>query len=140
MVAQYSDLKDKVAIVTGAARGIGKAIAVELAAQGVRLMLDDLAERETLLSQTVDLITSSGGIATAVVADIRLEDNIKDLIAKTIATYGQIDILVNNAGIVYDIDWELKTEEQWKDTIATNLIGPYMLIREASSYLKQSKG
>jgi len=140
MVAQYSDLKDKVAIVTGAARGIGKATALELAAQGVRLIIDDLPEREDLLLQTADLIKASGGDALAVIADIRLEDDIKRLIAKTIETYGQIDILVNNAGIVYDIDWELKTEEQWKDTLATNLIGPYMLMREVSTYLKQTKG
>lgn len=140
MNARYKDLAGKVVIVTGAARGIGKAIALAFAEQGATLVIDDLTIREDLLQQTKSEIAALGVSVEAVIADVRNETDVKRLIQTTVDTYGQIDVLVNNAGIVFDVDWETKTTEQWKDTLDTNLVGSYLLIREARKYLLASKG
>ncbi|HEY1041383.1 MAG TPA: SDR family oxidoreductase [Candidatus Paceibacterota bacterium] len=138
--AIYSDIKEKVVLVTGAARGMGKAIALAFAQQGAHLVINDLPERAKLLNQTAQEIIDLNMKVEALIADVRLEDDIKKLISTALATYGRIDVLVNNAGIAYDKDWETKTKDEWHDTLDTNLIGPYLLIREAREALIESKG
>ncbi|MEK7628280.1 MAG: glucose 1-dehydrogenase [Patescibacteria group bacterium] len=136
----YPDIADKVVVVTGAARGIGRAIALEFARHKAKIIIDDLPEREELLEEVRKELEATGIAVIAVVADVRKESDVKTLVEKSIAKFGRIDVLVNNAGIVYDIDWDKKTEDQWHDTLATNLVGPYLLIREARQYLLDAKG
>lgn len=138
--AQYPSLKDKSVLVTGAARGIGAAIAIAFAAQGARLVLDDLPERSAQLAEVAKKAEAFGVPVKMVIADIRDEAQVAELVAAARETYGKIDVLVNNAGIVYDLDWDTKTKEQWHDTLDTNLVGPYLLIRAAKDMLLASKG
>ena len=88
-------LKNKTAIVTGAGRGIGKAISIRFAQEGATVVVDDV--NDTLGTATVAAITDAGGTATFVNADVSDAAAAKRLIAETLATYGQVDILVNNA-------------------------------------------
>lgn len=88
-------LKNKTAIVTGAGRGIGKAIAIRFAQEGATVIVDDV--NDTLGTATVAAITEAGGSATFINADVADADAAKRLIAATLATYGKVDILVNNA-------------------------------------------
>lgn len=140
MNATYPDLVGKVVIVTGAARGIGKAIALQFAQQKAKLVIDDLAEKEDLLKAVKEDIEALGSDVVAVLADVRKEEDVSLLIKRAVDTFGRIDVLINNAGIVYDVDWDAKTEEEWGATLQTNLIGPYLLIRHAKEFLLASKG
>jgi len=91
------DLKDKVAIVTGARRGIGEGIALKLAANGARVVVTDIDENDC--QKVVDKIATAGGRGLALKLDVTDEKNIKNVIDRVSETYGRIDILVNNAGI-----------------------------------------
>lgn len=136
----YPSLKDKVVLVTGAARGIGRAIAFAFAHQGALLVINDLLARDEELKKTKEEIASLNGKVEMLIADIREEGDVQKLIKATLEVFGRIDVLVNNAGIVYDVEWDYKTKQQWNDTLDTNLIGPYLLIREARDALLASKG
>jgi 3-oxoacyl-[acyl-carrier protein] reductase len=140
MKTTYPELEGKVVLITGAARGIGKSIAVEFAKQKAKLVIDDLPEREGLLKNTKDEINLIGAEAVYVIADVRKESEIKTLVAEAINSFGRIDVLINNAGIVYDIEWDKKSEKEWGDTLSTNLIGPYLLIKHAKDALQKSGG
>src|SRR5262249_41985780 len=93
-------LESKVAVVTGAGRGIGRAIAQQLAAYGAAVMINDLDA--TPASETEALIRNSGGRAAAVASDITKPDSPQQLIDATLAQFGAIDIIVNNAGYTWD--------------------------------------
>lgn len=106
-------LQDKVAVVTGAGSGMGKAIAVLYAKEGARVAVSDL-NKETAKA-TVDEIKANGGEAIAITANVAMEEDIQNLIDTTVNTYGTVDILVNNAGImdnfepagdIEDSNWE----------------------------------
>ena len=91
-------LKDKVAIVTGGGRGIGRAIALVFAAEGAAVVL--AARTLSKLEETADVIRKKGGRAIAVQTDVSDEKQVARMVAETIATFGRVDILVNNAGII----------------------------------------
>lgn len=140
MQAMYPNLKDKIVLITGSARGIGRATALAFAAQQSVLVINDLPERSSELENTKHEIEELGAKVETVIADVREEAEVKKLVHTAIETFGSIDVLVNNAGIVYDLDWEIKTKNQWRDTLDTNLIAPYLLIRETRENLRASKG
>lgn len=115
-----SVLAGKVAVVTGASRGIGRAIAEDLAANGAKVVTNYNASAEAA-EEVVAAIRAAGGEATAVRADVSDFAQAEALIKEAIAQYGQVDILVNNAGTTRDTLLMTMKEEQWDTVIDTNL-------------------
>lgn len=113
-------LAEKVAVVTGAGRGIGRAIAEELAANGAKVVLNYNSSAQAA-AEVVAAINENGGQATAVQADVSTLNGAQHLIQTAIDTYGQIDILVNNAGTTRDTLLMSMSEEQWDTVLDTNL-------------------
>ncbi|MEZ4510649.1 MAG: 3-oxoacyl-[acyl-carrier-protein] reductase [Chloroflexota bacterium] len=113
-------LAGKVAVVTGASRGIGRAIAEDLAANGAKVVINYNASAEAA-EEVVAAIRAAGGEATAVRADVSDFAQAEALIKEAIAQYGQVDILVNNAGTTRDTLLMTMKEEQWDTVIDTNL-------------------
>lgn len=113
-------LAGKVAVVTGASRGIGRAIAEDLAAHGAKVVINYNASSASA-EEVVAAIVANGGEATAVQADVSQFDAAQELIKTAIDTYGQIDILVNNAGTTRDTLLPMMKEDQWDTVINTNL-------------------
>lgn len=133
-------LKDKKAIVTGASRGIGRAIALELAKEGADISFNYLKNKEKA-EELVNEIKSLGRKAFAYQVDIRDFQAVKEWIEKTKDALGTIDILVNNAGITKDKALMLMDISQWKDVIDTNLTGVFNASRACIvTFLKQKSG
>jgi 3-oxoacyl-[acyl-carrier protein] reductase len=118
------DLSGRIALVTGASRGIGRAIAAKLAAQGATVVA---AAREQNAAATVDEITAAGGKAEVASVDVSDAAAIDALVAGTLARHGRIDILVNNAGIAKDQLMLRMKREDWDAVIATNLTAAFAL-------------
>ncbi len=116
-------LKDKVAIITGAARGIGQATAVKFASEGARVVVCDL--KPEWLEESVALCKKAGSDAMGCAADVRDMKTLEAMVAATLAKWGRIDCLVNNAGIVADAQLKNMTEEQFDNVIDINLKGVY---------------
>ena len=132
-------LKDKVAIVTGSARGIGRAIALELVRNGAKLVICDLNMDDIQI--VVDQCTEMGGEAKGFVSNVTKAEDARQLIAKTIEAFGKVDILVNNAGITRDNLLMRMKEDEWDAVIAVNLKGTYNCIRAiAKPFIKQRSG
>jgi len=128
-------LEGRVAIVTGAGRGIGRAIATTLGARGVKVALA-ARTREQLLAVKSE-IQSAGGEAEVFPTDIASESEITRLFERTAERFGGLDILVNNAGMVKLASLADTSVEDWDRTTAVNVRGPFLLCREAIPYLKQ---
>lgn len=112
-------LDNRVAIVTGAASGMGKAIAMLYAREGAKVVVSDIDLEGA--EKTVDEIKSDGGIATAVLTDVSKEEDVQTLIDTALNTYGTVDILVNNAGIMDNFEPAADiTDEQWERIFAIN--------------------
>ena len=132
-------LKDKVAIVTGSARGIGSAIALEMARNGAKLVICDLSMDS--IQRVVDEITEMDNEAFGIVSDVTQPDDAQNLIDKTLERFGHADILVNNAGITRDNLLVRMKEEEWDAVIAVNLKGTYNCIRAITrSFMKNQSG
>ncbi|MCC0179584.1 3-oxoacyl-[acyl-carrier-protein] reductase [Waterburya agarophytonicola K14] len=133
-------LKDKVAVVTGASRGIGKAAAIELAKYGAKVVVNYTRSREAAESVVGD-ITSAGGEAIALQADVSVGEQVDNLIKTTLDKFGRIDILVNNAGITKDTLLLRMKPEQWQAVIDLNLTGVFLCTKAVSKpMLKQRSG
>jgi 3-oxoacyl-[acyl-carrier protein] reductase len=117
-------LAGRVAVVTGASRGIGRAIAIELAKRGSKVIVN-YKNSEKAAHEVVSIIESHGGTALPYQADIASFDQAKGLIQAAIDSYGKIDILVNNAGITRDTLIMRMSEEDWDDVQDTNLKGTF---------------
>lgn len=130
-------LSDKVAIVTGASRGIGRSIALALAGQGAKVVASG-RNAEALASLTAE-ISAQGGTALAVAGDVAVESDANNLIEQAVAAYGQVDILVNNAGITRDgLLLRMKTDD-WDSVIDTNLKGAFLCIRAAAKFMSKQR-
>ena len=103
-------LIEKVAVITGAGRGIGRATAVKFAAEGAKVVVCDLSPEP--IAETVALCTQTGGTAMGCVADVRDIKSLDAMVAATLAKWGRIDCLVNNAGIVQDAQLKNMTEDR----------------------------
>lgn len=123
-------LKDKVAIVTGAGSGMGKAIAKLYAQEGAKVVVSDI--NVDTAEATVDEIKSSGGQALTVVANVAKEDDIQHLIDITVKTYGTLDILVNNAGIMDNFEPAADIKDEiWERVFAINTTSVMRATRKA---------
>jgi 3-oxoacyl-[acyl-carrier protein] reductase len=128
------DLNNKVAIVTGASRGIGKKIAVELAKKGMRVVL--AARNETMLRSVQFEIERSGGTAMAVTTDVTSEESVRRLVETTISTYGTVDVLVNNAGIGYFSNVTDMPLPQFDAMMNVNLKGMFLCCKAVLPQMK----
>jgi NAD(P)-dependent dehydrogenase (short-subunit alcohol dehydrogenase family) len=128
-----------VALVTGAGSGIGKASALALAAEGLKVGV--LGHTEDELSQTIEEIKGKGGEAVLLLADISDEGQMAQAVSDLVKQYGRLDVVVANAGIngVWAPIDDLKLEE-WNKTISINLTGTYLTIHTTVPYLKQAGG
>jgi len=136
---RFITLKDKVAVITGGSRGIGKAIAILLAENGAQIVI--CARKDEDLKRVSDLINSKNGRCEYIVADVSDEKQAANLAAEVIRNHSQVDILVNNAGVgVYRpfIDTSL---EDWDSVINTNLRGPFLCSKAFVPFMiKQGSG
>jgi NAD(P)-dependent dehydrogenase (short-subunit alcohol dehydrogenase family) len=130
------NLKDKVAIITGGNRGIGKSIAMSFGEAGAQVVIS--ARNVNLLARTAREINGKGGSASYVECDLTNNESIYNLIKETVDRYGKIDILVNNGAISPFVKKsEEVTMEMWKDIIQVNLLAPFLLCREAGKIMMQ---
>ncbi|NER92992.1 MAG: 3-oxoacyl-[acyl-carrier-protein] reductase [Symploca sp. SIO1B1] len=133
-------LQDKVAIITGASRGIGRAIAFALAAEGAKVVVNYASSSEAA-QQVVAEITEAGGEALALQADVSQEEQVNTLLKSTIEKYGQVDVLVNNAGITRDNLLLRMKPADWQAVINLNLTGVFLCTKAVSKVmLKQRSG
>lgn len=132
-------LKGKVALVTGAGSGIGKAAALLLAREGAKVAALDLKEEDA--QQTADEITRAGGTARAVAADVSQPEQVQQAVQGTVAAWDRLDIVFANAGIngVWAPLEEL-TPEDWDKTLGINLKGTFLTVKYAVPYLKKRGG
>jgi 3-oxoacyl-[acyl-carrier protein] reductase len=137
MTERTTGLIDKVALVTGASQGIGRACAITLAAQGTTVAL--AARNQEKLRAVATEITAAGGQAEPFVLDIASEASVKDTAKAVIAKFGRIDILVNNAGITRDMLLLRMKRADWDDVIATNLTGTFLLTQAVLSSMMKSR-
>lgn len=128
-------LKDRVAIVTGAGRGIGRAIAKALAAEGAVVGLATRTDSE--LMSLAEEITAAGGRALPWVTDITDETAVRMLVDGVVGEFGRLDILVNNAAVGKFGPLESFATEDWDTVMHTNVRGPFMLCREAIPQLRK---
>ena len=133
-----ASLTGKTAIVTGASRGIGRAIAVRLAKDGARTVL--CARDTAALEGAVQEIRTAGGAAASIALDLRLPDRPAELAEFAVKHYGGIDIVVNNAGATKREAFLELTDEDWADGFALKFFGAVRLTRAAWPHLKASRG
>jgi len=132
-----TNLNGKVAIVTGGSRGIGAAISMELARQGVKVVLN-FVSREEIAEKMVADINEIGGEAYAVRADVSNTDDAAHLVQEAIDHFGRVDILVNNAGITRDSTFKKLSSEDWRKVIDVNLNSVYNTTSAALPHLLES--
>ncbi len=131
--------KNKIVLVTGSSRGIGRATALAFAKEGANVIVNDIVNN-ALADDVVGEIKSLGGDAIAIQADVSVERDVKRMIEEAIRHFGAVDILVNNAGIVFDIPILEKTVEQWERTLRVNLIGTFLCTKYTVPYMKNRPG
>ena len=134
------NLKDKVAVVTGAARGIGKEIAIDLAKNGAKIIVSDILIE--MAEETAAEIKKEYGVDTlAIKTDVSSMSDTEELIKTTMSTFGSVDILVNNAGVTRDNLIMRMTEEEWDFVININLKGVFNCIKSVTrTMMKQRAG
>jgi 3-oxoacyl-[acyl-carrier protein] reductase len=126
-----SKLKGKVAIVTGASKGIGAGIAKSLAAEGASVVVNYASSREGA-ERVVAEITGNGGTAIAVQGNVSRGDDVERLFAATEKAFGTLDVLVNNAGVFQFDPLEAVTETEFHREFNTNVLGPILMTQEAA--------
>ncbi|MDN5326286.1 MAG: hypothetical protein PWP41_982 [Moorella sp. (in: firmicutes)] len=132
------DFKDKVVVVTGSGRGIGRSIARMYAGHGAKVVIADRNFQDA--QETERLIKEEGGEAFAVLADVSRPEDVVKLMEKTEERYGRLDILINNAGFgCWKSPYDL-TVEEWDSVINTNLRGTFLCSREAAKIMRKGGG
>ncbi|MCX6745267.1 MAG: 3-oxoacyl-ACP reductase FabG [Candidatus Parcubacteria bacterium] len=133
-----NQFKNKVVLITGASRGIGKSIAINFAKEGAIIAVNYNSSRNEVL-KVIKEIKIDGGDGIIVRCDVSKEGEVKDMVRKTVKKFGRIDILVNNAGIVLDTPLLKRKTEQWKRTIDVNLLGTFLCCKHASVQMISQK-
>lgn len=134
-----SDLKGKVAVVTGASKGIGAGIAKSFAAAGASVVVNYASSKEGA-DRVVKEITANGGKAIAVQGDVAKADDVKRIFAETKKNFGKLDVLVNNAGIYNFSPLEGVSESEFHRQFNTNVLGPILTTQEALNHFGNSGG
>lgn len=130
-------MKSQVALITGASRGIGKAIALKLAADGISVIVSATSESGT--EATVAAIVAAGGSAEGVKLDVTDSSEVEALFKKIVSERGRLDILVNNAGITKDGLIMRMKDSDWDSVLDTNLKGAFNCLREASKIMTRAR-
>ena len=130
------DLKGRTALVTGAGRGIGRAVALRLAEAGAAVMLNDL-DRDPVF-ETGMLIDKAGGHAKAMPGDITGTGYAEKLVNAAVAGFGSIDIIVNNAGYTWDSVIQKTTDEQFQAMLDIHMVAPFRILRAASAWIRET--
>ena len=131
-------LDGKIALVTGASRGIGRAIAIELAREGATVAIN-YAGNKTAAEEVQNIITEMGGKAMIIQADVSDENSAMNMVEEVIKEFGGIDILVNNAGITRDGLFIRMKEDDWNAVINTNLTGIFNCTKVAAKYMMKKR-
>jgi len=129
-------LADKVAIVTGSGRGIGRAIALKLASAGAAVVVNDLDEEPA--AETMALIAAAGGRAVACTGDVVAPDFGDRIVDAALAGLGGLDIIVNNAGYIWNTTIQRNTDEQWQAMLDVHATAPFRILRAASEHFRHS--
>jgi NAD(P)-dependent dehydrogenase (short-subunit alcohol dehydrogenase family) len=132
-------LEDQVAIVTGGAKGMGRAICERFAKEGAKVTIADISMPEA--EQTLEAIEAAGGQAMVVKCDVTSSEQVKDMVDATVAAFGKVDVLVNNAGAVVGAhgkptNLEVLSEDAWDRVIDLNLKGVFLCSRAVVPYMK----
>ena len=131
-------LENKVAVVTGGGRGIGRAICLAFAKEGADVILN-YASKDQPAQEAVELIGKIGRKAVAVKGNVAVKADVERIIQTAIENFGKIDILVNNAGVSKPNMLYKMTEEQWDEVVDIHLKGPFLCIQAASKYMMEKK-
>ena len=131
-------LQDRVALVTGGSRGIGKAIAAALAAQGAKVSI--CARDGEAARQAADEISPGGGRVLAFRADVVEKADVRTLVRDIVARWGQIHILVNNAGINARVPIDSEDDARWLQVLTVNVVGAYYITREVLRHMPNHNG
>lgn len=131
-------LEGKTAIVTGSSRGIGKAVALELARHGANVVIN-CREAVEAAEEVAGLININGSKAIMVKADVTRQEEVKNMVASAIDRFGKVDILVNNAGVNRDKTLRKMTEKEWRDVLSTNVDGLFYCTQAVVPYMVEQK-
>lgn len=127
-------LEGKVALITGSGRGIGRAIALKLASEGARIVVNDLDPEPA--HETVGAIRQAGGTATACVGNVTAPDFAERFVGTAVQEYQGLDILINNAGYTWDSVVQKMSDEQWYAMIDCHLTAPFRILRAAQPVIR----
>jgi 3-oxoacyl-[acyl-carrier protein] reductase len=129
-------LTGKTAVITGAGRGIGRAIALQLGAAGAAVMVNDLDTAAA--EETAAHIRTAGGNAASLAGDVTAPAFPQDLVDATLASFRSVDIIVNNAGYTWDNVIQKTTDEQFQAMLDIHLVAPFRILRAASGYIREA--
>ena len=136
----------KVALVTGAGRGIGREIALMMAAHGARIVVNDPGvsldgkdETDGPANEVVRDIKASGGEAVADYGSVSDPVSAREMVARSVDTFGRIDVVVNNAGILRDVIFHKMTDEDWDSVVKVHLYGSYNVSRAAADHFRKQE-
>lgn len=132
------EFKDKIVLVTGSSRGIGRSIAISFAKAGANVIIN---YRNNAMDASVayDIVSSYGNKCLCIQADVSKDTEVRRMVDKIIETYGRIDVLVNNAGIAIDSEFEDKTVHNWQETLNTNVLGPFLTAKYIGKIMVKQK-
>jgi meso-butanediol dehydrogenase/(S,S)-butanediol dehydrogenase/diacetyl reductase len=133
------ELKDSVAIVTGAARGIGRGIAEALAREGAQLVLADLPSVDADIAETKRLVEAHGVQSISVHCDVRDYQDVTLMVKSALDRFGRIDVLVNNAGVISVAPVVAMTEEQWDLVLDVNVKGTFLCSKAVAPHMMEKR-
>ena len=131
-------LENRVALITGSRRGIGKAIALTFAEEGADIVITDVVFEGSEEHDVVEEISKLGQNAIAVKCDVGVRADVENLVQTTIERFGKIDVLVNNAGISLDATILKMTDEMWNEVMRVDLYGPFVVTQEVAKHMAKA--
>src|SRR5437763_4783583 len=134
---RFMRLQNKVALVTGASSGIGKAIATRFAAEGAHVAVNYRPGGQFDVDAAVAEAAAFGTTSIAIAADVSKREDVERMVQQVVAQFGRLDILVNNAGIEINKPFLEVTDDEWRSVIAVNLYGPFVVSQVAARQMAQ---